>query len=240
MASENLLSSANGRPPSSNHVKARSWFSLQVLSKGTAQSILCICECVLVAESCPTLWDPMDCSPPGSSVHGILQARIPEWVAIPFSRRSSQPRDLSQVSRIAGRFFTLWATNGHNLTLWAFLQLMVPSSLSFSFLIWLHGTTKPPKKQSGLPSDYQLGEPSFRRSVLGILWNMTQLHSPPNPDFSFSRLAQKTVTCLASSSFPYSFIGNSIQQYQFSDLESTELWAGCGWRVKLLLKVVMM
>ena len=147
MASENLLSSANGRPPSSNHAKARSWFSLQVLSKGIAQSILCICECVLVAESCPTLWDPMDCSPPGSSVHGILQARIPEWVAIPFSRRSSQPRDLSRVSRIAGRFFTLWATNGHNLTLWAFLQLMVPSSLSFSFLIWLHGTTKPPKKQ---------------------------------------------------------------------------------------------
>ena len=147
MASENLLSSANGRPPSSNHAKARSWFSLQVLSKGIAQSILCICECVLVGESCPTLWDPMDCSPPGSSVHGILQARIPEWVAIPFSRRSSQPRDLSRVSRIAGRFFTLWATNGHNLTLWAFLHLMVPSSLSFSFLIWLHGTTKPPKKQ---------------------------------------------------------------------------------------------
>ena len=44
---------------------------------------------VLVAQSCPTLWDPMDCSPRGSSVHGILQARILEWVAIPFSRRSS-------------------------------------------------------------------------------------------------------------------------------------------------------
>ena len=44
---------------------------------------------VLVAQSCPTLCDPMDCSPPGSSVHGILQARILEWVAIPFSRGSS-------------------------------------------------------------------------------------------------------------------------------------------------------
>ena len=46
-----------------------------------------------VAQSCPTLWDPMDSGPPGSSVNGILQARTPEWVAIPFSRGSSQPRD---------------------------------------------------------------------------------------------------------------------------------------------------
>ena len=47
----------------------------------------------LVAQSCPTLCDPMDCSPPGSSVHGILQARVLEWIAIPFSSGSSQPRD---------------------------------------------------------------------------------------------------------------------------------------------------
>ena len=45
----------------------------------------------------------------GSSVHGILQARILEWVAIPFSRRSSQPRDRTQIFHIAGRFFTIWA-----------------------------------------------------------------------------------------------------------------------------------
>ena len=50
----------------------------------------------------------MDCSLPGSSVHGILQARILEWVAIPFSRGSSQPRDQTQVSCIVGRFFTIW------------------------------------------------------------------------------------------------------------------------------------
>jgi len=60
-----------------------------------------------VAQSCPTLFNPMDCSPPGSSVHGILQARILEWVAIPFSRGSSQPRDQTQVSLIAGRGFNL-------------------------------------------------------------------------------------------------------------------------------------
>ena len=50
-----------------------------------------------------------DCSPPGSSIHRILQARILEWVAISFSRGSSQPRDRTQVSRIAGRCFNLWA-----------------------------------------------------------------------------------------------------------------------------------
>ena len=60
-----------------------------------------------VAQSCPTLCDPIDCSPPGSSLHWILQARILEWVAISFSRGSSQPRDRTQVSHIAGRRFNL-------------------------------------------------------------------------------------------------------------------------------------
>ena len=63
----------------------------------------------LVAQFCPTLHDPMDYSPTGSSVHGSLQARILEWVVIPFSRGSSLPRDPTQVSWIAGRFFTIWA-----------------------------------------------------------------------------------------------------------------------------------
>ena len=52
----------------------------------------------------------MDCNLPGSSIHGILQARILEWVAISFSRGSSRPRDWTQVSRLAGRRFNLWAT----------------------------------------------------------------------------------------------------------------------------------
>ena len=58
-----------------------------------------------VAQSCPALCNPMD-----YTVHGLLQARILEWVAIPFSRGSSQPRDWIQVSCTAGRFFTSWAT----------------------------------------------------------------------------------------------------------------------------------
>ena len=63
-----------------------------------------------VAQSCPTLCNPMDCSLPGSSIHGIFQARILEWVAISFSRGSSHPGDRTQVSHIAGRCFTVWAS----------------------------------------------------------------------------------------------------------------------------------
>ena len=63
-----------------------------------------------VTQSCLTLCDPVDCSLPGLSVHGIFQARVPEWVAISFSRGYSWPRDWTQVSHIAGRLFTLWAT----------------------------------------------------------------------------------------------------------------------------------
>ena len=64
-----------------------------------------------VAQSCPTLCDPLDFNPPGSSLSmGILQARILEWVAMPSYKGSSQPRDWTQVSCIAGGFITLWAT----------------------------------------------------------------------------------------------------------------------------------
>ena len=69
---------------------------------------VCVCVCMLVVQSCPTLCNPMDCSLPGSSVHGILQARILEWVAMPFSRGSSPLRDQTHafyIFCIAGRFF---------------------------------------------------------------------------------------------------------------------------------------
>ena len=69
---------------------------------------------VKFTQSCLTLCDPMDyltlCDPMDYTIHGILQARILEWVAVPFSRRSSQPRDQTQVSHIVGRFYTNWAT----------------------------------------------------------------------------------------------------------------------------------
>ena len=87
-------------------------FTLLIFLGQNSEAPMCFAWLVLclVTQSCLTLCDPMDCSPPGSSVHGILQARILEWVAMPSSGESSQPRDQTQVSRIAGRCFTLWAT----------------------------------------------------------------------------------------------------------------------------------
>ena len=67
------------------------------------------CHKCTVTQSRLTFCNPMDCSPSGSSVHGVLQARILEWVAISSSRGSSQPRDQTWVFRIAGKFFTIWA-----------------------------------------------------------------------------------------------------------------------------------
>ena len=63
-----------------------------------------------VAQLCPTLCDPMDYSLPCSSIHGIFQARVLEWIAISFSRGPSLPRDQTRVSHIAGRHLTTWAT----------------------------------------------------------------------------------------------------------------------------------
>ena len=82
-------------PPVPGSLRPRSWVSEWVSE---------------VAQSCLTLCNPMDCSLPGSSIHGIFQARILEWIAISFSRRSSWPRDWILVSHIVGRRFTVWAT----------------------------------------------------------------------------------------------------------------------------------
>ena len=82
---------------------------------------------VLVAQSCLTHCDLMDCSPPGSSVHGILQARRLNCVAIPFSRGPSQPKDWTQISCTAGSFFTVWATREAQI---AEMRVKQPSSMS--------------------------------------------------------------------------------------------------------------
>ena len=71
---------------------------------------MCMCVCVCVCSIVFWLCDPRGCLPPGSSVHGILQARILQWVDIPFHRCSSQPRDQTWISCIVSRFFTIWAT----------------------------------------------------------------------------------------------------------------------------------
>ena len=98
----------------------------------------------LVSHSCPALWDLMDCSPPGSSVHGIPQARTLEWVALPFSRGSSQHRDWTQVSSIASGFFTLWATReANNYIFWWVVKAHCASEICLSKIsIHLEQTSK--------------------------------------------------------------------------------------------------
>ena len=94
---------------------------------------------MLVIQSYSTLCDPMDCSLPGPSVHGILQERILEWVAIPFFRKSSRPRDWTQVSLIAGRFLTVWTTRDIPYKLYKSLlkiqiiKMMFLGNLDFSY-----------------------------------------------------------------------------------------------------------
>ena len=96
--------------------KYRQWWKLKAHE---IKSISHVDVAVKVAQSCPTLWDPMD-----YTVHGIFQVRILEWVAFPFSRGSSQPRDQTQISRIAGGFFTSWATReAHLLGISVFSQI---------------------------------------------------------------------------------------------------------------------
>ena len=94
-----------------------------------------------VTQSCPTLCDPMDCSLPPSSVYGTFQGRTLEWVAISFSRGSSQPRDQTRVSHFAGRFFTIWATRGalsvFNLKLFLFINLTLNSVLYVNYLCYI-------------------------------------------------------------------------------------------------------
>ena len=68
---------------------------------------------MLVAQSCPTLCDPTNCSPSGSSIHGVLQARIVEWIAISFFRGSSQPRDQTHVSPTGRWILYHWATRDY-------------------------------------------------------------------------------------------------------------------------------
>ena len=116
-------------PPTSHHCPAtpsqnnchpsERWFSH--LQTGPPS----VCACVL---SCPTLCDPMDCSPPGSSVHGIFQARVLEWVAISFSRGSPQLKFASPMSpALASRFFTIWAIGEAQISYYQEIRLMVRS-----------------------------------------------------------------------------------------------------------------
>ena len=107
----------NGNPtlvflPEKFHGQSWAWLSMQVPHTHTHTHTHTPLKLIkyLHTQLCLTLCDPVNCSPPGSSVRAILQTRILEWVAIPFSRGSSQPRDWNGVSYIAGRFFSISVT----------------------------------------------------------------------------------------------------------------------------------
>ena len=87
----------------------------------------------LVTQSCPTLCEPMDCSPPDSSVNGILQAKILEWVAIPFSMESSRPRDQTRVLWTADGSFTVWATGTSSVPIFFFNYWFTPIDNGYLF-----------------------------------------------------------------------------------------------------------
>ena len=94
--------------PAMRETRVQSLGQEDALEKGMAtHSRILVC---LITQLCLTPCDPMDCSQPGSPVRGILQARILESVTMHSSRGSSQPKDQTQVSHIAGRFFTIRAT----------------------------------------------------------------------------------------------------------------------------------
>ena len=100
--------------------------------------------------------DPMDCRLPGPSVHGIFRARILEWLAISLSRGSSQPRDQTQDSRIAGKRFTIWATREVTMNIECIVQISV-WVLAFSSFTYI-------------PSSHEISG-SYDNSVFNFMWN---------------------------------------------------------------------
>ena len=136
------------------------WLSESVYQRSWA--FLCYLSESEVARSCPTFCNSMECGLPRSSVHGIFQARILEWVAISFSRGSSQPRDRTQVSHIGGRRFTVWATREAQV-LCNLLFLVFPHFILNSLLTSLFKTNR--NSRPLLPTNNRglMGPPSVLR-----------------------------------------------------------------------------
>ena len=94
---------------------------------------------MLVAQLCSTLCSPMDCKQPASSVHGFLQSRRLEWVSIPFSRGSFWSRDQTQISCLAGTFFTIWTTWEANIWMEGYYGATFQnfSNYKIKFICWI-------------------------------------------------------------------------------------------------------
>ena len=133
----------------------------------------------------------MDCSPPGSSVHGILQARILEWAAVPFSRRSSPPRVQTCVSRIADSFVTIWVTGelGHQVALVKNLPDSARDTKDLSMV-----------SELGRSSE---GEMATRSSILA--WRISWAEEPGGlPSMGWQRVRHDWATKRTSTTFKYS------------------------------------
>ena len=142
---------------------------------------------------CPTLCDPMDCSLPGSSLHGILQARILKWVAISFSRESSQLRDWTWVSCTAGRRFNLWVTREECVCYRTYqVFILVVQLLSHGPILWDSTNCSTP----GFPVLHYL--PEFAQTHIHWVGDAIQ---PFYPVIPFSSCLQSFP---ASGSFPMS------------------------------------
>ena len=126
----------------------------------------------VIAQLCPTLCDPMDCSPPGSSVRGIFQTRILEWVDNPSSRGSSWPKGQTWVSPLAGRFFTIWATREG-------LALKTLPTFAWQFSLWFCCFTFPVVKSWLISTFPQALSLSSIRTGNTHFWYCSQLFGFP-------------------------------------------------------------
>ena len=104
--------------PEAEHLPHMIYFQMHGHDYFSLCPYMCVC---LITQLCLTLCDPLDCSPPGSSVHGIFQIRLLEWVAISFSGGSSEPRDWPCISCMKGGLFTHWAIGEASCGHWPFV-----------------------------------------------------------------------------------------------------------------------
>ena len=164
---------------------------------------VCVCVCVYararVCVSCSVVsdsfYDPMDCSPPGSSVFGILQARILEWVAFPFSRGSSWPRDWTRISCVEGKFCTIWATR--EASLW---HICFPTS--------------------GMSSTHLIGLTTFSYpSALSPQRSLSSLSSSHRCPTSWAKLGILSPASRGSLIIPFVLCYNSLFIYVLIDCE---------------------
>ena len=138
---------------------------------------------VKVTQSRPTLCNPMDCGLPGFSVHGILQARILEWIAIPFSMGSSQLRDQTQLSHTAGVFLTTWATRESRITSYKSVISIEINQVHYTKLSCLN-------LFNNIPAEVKNWEHSVSLDKR-LTYPLSFLHLYPSPGVSFSILFRK-------------------------------------------------